>query len=332
MGSPEAPTPAAVKRYLSQFLSDPRVVRLPRLLWWLILHGVILTTRPKKSAARYERIWSKEGSPLKVHTEKQAKLIKGLLGERGRSLLIGWAMRYGTPTLSETLRQLQTDGATRILLVPLYPQYTASTTASVFDAVDAALSRTAKPPEIHSVRSFHADPGYLAALEHTVRAHWQKTSLPGPDYCLLMSFHALPIKSIESGDPYYAQCLETGQLLAERLNLPAEQYRISFQSRFGYGEWLQPDTAELLASLGQEKNRRVDVICPGFVADCLETLEEVALEGKAAFLAAGGRTFHYIPALNEQPQWIAALADLIEQHLEVWNTKASAPSSDRKVV
>lgn len=316
MGSPEAPTPSAVKAYLSEFLSDRRVVQKSRLLWWLILHGFILTTRPKKSAARYERIWTKEGSPLKVHTEKQAKLIKGLLGERGYPLLVAWAMRYGKPSIPETLTRLKSEGATRIVLAPLYPQYTSCTTASVMDDVMAWQAKISNPPELLSLERFYKDEGYLAALEQTIRTHWQQTQLPGPDYCLVISFHGLPKNSITAGDPYHEECLATGKLLAERLNLPSEQYRITFQSRFGRGEWLQPDTAVTLQELGREKHRRVDVICPGFVADCLETLEEMALEGKADFNAAGGSVFYYIPALNEHPLWIAALANLIEKHLQ----------------
>ncbi|OQA33807.1 MAG: Ferrochelatase [Betaproteobacteria bacterium ADurb.Bin341] len=317
MGSPDAPSPAAVKTYLRQFLSDRRVVPRSGLLWWLILHGLILTTRPKKSAARYERIWSKEGAPLKVHTEKQAKLLKGLLGQRGHTLLIRWAMRYGRPSLPETLTQLEKEGATRIVLLPLYPQYAVSTTASALDEVAAWLAKTANPPEVRTVDSFFQDEGYLAALEQTVRTHWQHTSLPDADYCLLISFHGQPKNTLGAGDPYEEECRTTGRLLAERLNLPPERYRIAFQSRFGRGEWLGPDTAEVLRELGRA-GRRVDVICPGFVADCLETLEEIAIEGKATFLAAGGSLFHYIPALNEHPLWIEALAGLVETQLRSW--------------
>ncbi|MBS1198767.1 MAG: ferrochelatase [Proteobacteria bacterium] len=315
LGSPDAPTPAAVKRYLRQFLSDRRVVPRSGLLWWLILHGFILTTRPKKSAERYERIWSKEGAPLKVHTEKQAKLVKGLLGQRGHILPVTWAMRYGQPSIPETLARLQTEGITRLVVVPLYPQYAVSTTASALDEVANWVAKTSNPPEICTADSFFQDEAYLAALEQTVRTHWQQTSLPDTDYCLVLSFHGQPKNTLGAGDPYHEECLATGRQLAERLNLAPEQYRITFQSRFGRGEWLQPDTAEILKELGREKHRRVDVICPGFVADCLETLEEIAIEGKATFLAAGGSVFHTIPALNEHPLWIAALTKIIEKQL-----------------
>ncbi len=325
LGSPDAPIAAAVKTYLRQFLSDRHVVPRSGLLWWLILHGFILTTRPKKSAARYERIWSQEGAPLKVHTEKQAKLLKGLLGQRGRTLLVRWAMRYGRPSIPETLTQLEKEGASRIVVVPLYPQYAVSTTASALDEVAAWLAKRPNPPEIRTVDSFYQDEGYLAALEQTVRTHWQHTSLPDAEYRLVISFHSQPKNRLGAGDPYEEECRTTGRLLAERLNLPPERYHIAFQSRFGRGEWLEPDTVEVLRQLGREQ-RRVDVLCPGFVADCLETLEEMAIEGKAAFQAAGGSIFHYIPALNEHPLWIEALGRLTETQLRSWPSDPANPA------
>lgn len=321
LGTPDAPTPTAVRRYLKQFLSDPRVVEIPKAVWWPILNGIILTTRPRQSAAKYAAVWTPEGSPLRVHTEKQAKLVKGLLGQRGHRIEIAWAMRYGNPSIPDTLAALKARGVTRILLVPLYPQYAASTTATAVDEAGAWLQKIRNQPELRSIRNFHDDAGYLAALEQTVRSHWQANGFPGPDYRLVMSFHGLPRRSLDLGDPYHCECQKTGRLLAERLNLPPEQYRVCFQSRFGRAEWLQPYTAPTLEKLGREGVKRVDVICPGFTADCLETLEEIALEGKAAFLSAGGGSFGYIPALNEHPLWIAALADLIERHLQGWETR-----------
>lgn len=323
LGTPEAPTAAAVKPYLRQFLSDPRVVEIPRPIWWLILNGIILNTRPNKSAAKYASIWTKEGSPLRVHTEKQAKLLKGLLGERGHQLTVAWAMRYGQPGVQETLSRLKAEGATRILIVPLYPQYAASTTASTMDEVSAWLQATRNQPEIRSIRNFHDDNAYLAALEQNVRSHWQRDGLPGNSYRLLMSFHGLPKFHLDKGDPYHCECHKTGRLLAERLNLKAEQVCVTFQSRFGRAEWLQPYTEPTLKALAKNGVERVDVISPGFVADCLETLEEIALECKSSFLAAGGKSFAYIPALNEQPLWIEALAGLVERHLQGWPTKTS---------
>lgn len=321
LGTPEAPTAPALRRYLKEFLSDRRVVEIPRAVWWPILNGIILNTRPRKSAEKYAAVWTPEGSPLKVHTERQAKLLAGILGERGHRVRVAWAMRYGAPAVGEILSRLKSEGCSRILLLPMYPQYAASTTATALDAATAWLQGTRNQPEIRSIRNFHDDEGYLAALEHCVRAHWQANGRPGPDSRLLISFHGLPKRSLDLGDPYHCECLKTGRLLAERLELPSSQYGICFQSRFGRAEWLQPYTAPTLAAWAKEGVRRVDVICPGFVADCLETLEEIALEGKATFLAAGGSEYRYIPALNEEPRWIEALADLTERHLQGWPTR-----------
>ena len=319
LGTPEAPTAPALKRYLRQFLADPRVVEIPRLLWWPILNGIILNVRPKKSAAKYASVWTPDGSPLKVHTERQARLLAGYLGERGhRHLTVTWAMRYGEPSLPATLDRIKAAGATRILVVPMYPQYAASTTATVVDEVCRWLTGRRNQPEVRFVRNFHDDPGYLAALEQSVRNHWVKSGPLGGGDKLVISFHGLPRRSLDLGDPYHCECLKTGRLLAERLNLAPEQVRICFQSRFGRAEWLQPYTAPTLVELARSGTGRVDVICPGFVADCLETLEEIAIEGKADFLSSGGREYHYIPALNEENGWISALTALVERHLAGW--------------
>lgn len=318
LGTPDAPTAPALRRYLKQFLSDPRVVEIPKPLWWPILNGIILNLRPKKSAAKYATVWMPEGSPLRVHTERQATLLKGLLGQRGHRVTVTWAMRYGSPSIPETLTRLKAEGASRILVVPMYPQYAASTTATVVDACSAWLLQTRNQPEMRFVRNFHDQEGYLAALEQSVRRHWQANGPLGDNDRLLISFHGLPKRSLDLGDPYYCECQKTGRLLAERLNLKPEQYRICFQSRFGKAEWLQPYTAPTLHDWGAQGIHRVAVICPGFVADCLETLEEIAQEGRDDFLKAGGKAYHYIPALNEDDAWIGALADLAEQHLAGW--------------
>lgn len=318
LGTPDAPTAPALRRYLKQFLSDPRVVEIPKPLWWPILNGIILNLRPKKSAAKYATVWMPEGSPLRVHTERQATLLKGLLGQRGHRVTVTWAMRYGSPSIPETLARQKAEGANRILVVPMYPQYAASTTATVVDACSAWLLQTRNQPEMRFVRNFHDQEGYLAALEQSVRRHWQANGPLGDNDRLLISFHGLPKRSLDLGDPYYCECQKTGRLLAERLNLKPEQYRICFQSRFGKAEWLQPYTAPTLHDWGAQGIHRADVICPGFVADCLETLEEIAQEGRDDFLKAGGKAYHYIPALNEDDAWIGALADLAEQHLAGW--------------
>jgi ferrochelatase len=324
LGTPEAPTAPALRKYLKQFLSDPRVVEIPRLVWWPILNGIILNTRPAKSAHKYASIWTKEGSPLAVHTAAQAKLLKGLLGERGETaLLVDWAMRYGQPSIAAALDRLKAAGAVRILIVPLYPQYAAATTASVLDDVADWFKVTRNQPELRTVRNFHDQPAYIAALARSVRDHWAAESRPDK---LVMSFHGLPRRSLDLGDPYFCECQKTGRLLAEALGLTADQYAITFQSRFGKARWLEPYTQPTLEALGKAGTRRVDVICPGFMADCLETLEEIAMECKAAFIASGGRAFHYIPCLNSRPEAIAALADLVQQHLSGWPESQADPA------
>jgi ferrochelatase len=313
LGTPDEPTAPAVKRYLAEFLGDPRVVELPRLLWLPILHGIILRTRPAKSAAKYATIWTPEGSPLKVHTERQAKLLKGLLGERGRKdLLIDWAMRYGNPSIPSVLDRLVAAGATEILVLPLYPQFAGSTTASTQDAVNAWLKHQKQPPAIRWVQDYPTDPGYIGVLAASIREHWLAH---GRGEKLVMSFHGIPQRSVDRGDPYADQCKATAQALAATLGLADDQWMATFQSRFGAAKWLQPYTQPTLEELARGGLKRVDVLCPGFPADCLETLEEISMECREAFLHAGGETFHYIPCLNERPDWIAALADLGTAHL-----------------
>ena len=320
LGTPEAPTKPALRRYLREFLSDRRVVDLPRAIWLPILHGIILNTRPAKSAAKYASIWTPEGSPLAVHTERQAKLLKGALGERGHHVQVRYAMRYGQPAIPAVLDELAGLNATRILLVPLYPQYAASTSATVVDVAFRHLLDYRNQPEVRTVRAFCDDPGYIAACVSTIRESWVQHGEPDR---LLLSFHGLPKVLLERGDPYYCECQKSGRLIAEGLGLTPERLAITFQSRFGRAEWLQPYTAETLKSWGKAGLERVDVFCPGFVGDCLETLEEIALEAKSDFLGAGGKTFRYIPCLNERADWIAALADLVERQLGGWPTKGA---------
>ena len=324
LGTPDAPTAPAVRRYLKEFLSDPRVVEIPKALWWPILNGIILNLRPKKSARKYAAIWTTEGSPLKVHTEKQTKLLRGFLGEAGHNVVVDYAMRYGKPSIPDVMSRLKAGNCKRILLLPLYPQYAASTTATAMDAAFAWTRRTRNLPELRVVRSFADDPGYIAALAASVREHWQRSGQPGDSYRLVMSFHGVPRATLEKGDPYHCECQKTGRLLAEALGLEANRYQICFQSRFGRAEWLQPYTASTLADLGKRGIGRVDVLCPGFPADCLETLEEIAMEGKATFLGAGGGEFNYIPCLNERDDWIRALAKIAVTHLQGWATTGAA--------
>ena len=309
LGTPAAPTAAAVRRYLAEFLSDPRVVEIPRALWLPILYGVILAVRPARSARKYAEIWSPEGSPLAVHSARQAALLRATLG--AQAPMVEHAMRYGAPSVAAALDRMRAAGCDRILVVPLYPQYAASTTASTFDAVSAWLARARNVPELRLVKHFHDHPAYVAALAAGVRRHWEAH---GRSAKLVMSFHGLPRFALERGDPYHCECQATGRLLAEALGLAPEQYMVTFQSRFGRAEWLQPYTEPSLIELARQGIGRVDVVCPGFVADCLETLEEIGIGAKQAFLAHGGREFRLVPCLNEAPEWIDALASICAAH------------------
>ena len=317
LGTPDTPTAPALRRYLGEFLSDPRVVEIPRPIWWLILHGIILRTRPKKSAAKYASVWMKEGSPLKVWTEKQAIMLRGYLGVRGHTVEVRYAMRYGNPSIASQLDKLKADGVTRVLILPAYPQYSGTTTASVFDAVYAWAARIRRIPEFRFVNQYHDDPGYIRALAARVRAHWQTN---GRADKLVMSFHGVPQRTLMLGDTYHCECQKTGRLLAEELGLPKDKWQLTFQSRFGKAKWLEPYTEPTLIAMGQAGVKSVDVICPGFIGDCLETLEEISMEARHAFLQAGGAEFHYIDCLNDSPQWLAALADFSIGQLAGWPT------------
>ncbi|MBP9803999.1 MAG: ferrochelatase [Candidatus Accumulibacter sp.] len=323
LGTPAAPTGQAVRAYLKEFLSDPRVVEIPRAVWWLILNGIILNVRPRRSAEKYASVWTAEGSPLKVHVERQSRLLRGFLGQAGHRVVVDYAMRYGQPSIPVTLARLKAEGCTRMLLLPLYPQYSATTTATAFDAAGAWLQSVRNQPELRMVRSFADHPGYIAALAASVREHWANRGRPASAYRLVMSFHGLPRYTLDKGDPYHCECHKTGRLLAEALGLAAEQYQICFQSRFGRAEWLQPYTVATLKKLAKQGVQRVDVICPGFPADCLETLEEIAIEGKSEFMQAGGEEYYYLPCLNERDDWIHALAGLAANHLQGWPTQTA---------
>ena len=321
LGTPDAPTTASVRRYLAQFLADPRVVEIPRILWLLILHGIILRVRPAKSAAKYASVWTAEGSPLKVWTEKQTKLLQGLLGERGHHVSVCFAMRYGNPSIAKTLDELRAQGVTRVLVLPAYPQYSGATTASVVDDVARWALRTRHLPELRFINRYHDEAPYIAALADSVRAHWAKNARPDR---LVMSFHGMPARTLTLGDPYHCECLKTGRLLAEALGLSKDQYIVTFQSRFGRAKWLEPYTEPTLKKLAKDGVQSIDVICPGFSSDCLETLEEISMEARDAFLAAGGKRFNYIPCLNDSPAGMRMLAGLAERHMLGWPTQQSA--------
>ena len=316
LGTPEAPDAPAVRRYLGQFLHDHRVVEISRWIWCLILHGIILRSRPRRSAAAYKKIWSETGSPLMSLTRSLAHNLDVNFRQHGsEDTCIAMAMRYGHPSIPHALEQLADGGVTRIIVLPLYPQYSCSTTASVYDAVSNTLRNWRNLPAIHIMRDYHLAEGYLNALAASVRHHWAQH---GRAEKLIVSFHGTPQRYADQGDPYRLQCERTAKALAQRLELTPEQWVLSFQSRFGRAPWLRPYTDETLRSLAQQDTQHVDVVCPGFSVDCLETLEEIAEENADIFRSAGGQGFAYIPCLNDRADHVEALAELIRAEVPSW--------------
>lgn len=315
LGTPDAPEPAAVKRYLREFLSDRRVVEIPPLVWQPILRGIILNTRPRKSAHAYRQIWTPEGSPLSVHTRATAQA----LGERlaGEGILVDWAMRYGTPSISERVAAMKDAGCRRILFAPLYPQYSGATTASANDALFDALGSMRWQPAIRILPPYHDDPAYIAALAATARQHI--AAADSAPQALLLTFHGMPERTLHLGDPYHCQCVKTARLIAEALRPDfAGPVEISFQSRFGRARWLEPSTENKLAEMARRGIANLAVMAPGFAADCLETLEEIAIRGKGVFLGNSGKIFTYIPCLNAQDEAISLYEGLIRRELSGW--------------
>ena len=338
LGTPDEPTPSAVRRYLKQFLSDTRVVEIWKPLWWLILNGIILNVRPKKTAKKYASIWRSDGSPLRVYTLRQAQMLRGYLGETIKSpLVVEAAMRYGNPSIASVLEKLKAVQCDNILVLPLYPQYAASTTASTFDEIGRVMQSVRNVPGIRFVRSFHDHPAYIDAISRNVKAEWMK--IGRPDFAkdkLLMTFHGLPKFHLDKGDPYHCHCHKSARLIADALDLKKDDYVVTFQSRFGRAEWLQPYTDKTLEKLGKAGTRRVDVICPGFAADCLETLEEIADEAKSTFLRSGGKEFYYIPVANDTEAFVGALATIAREQLvgllpEPWDREKMQREKDESV-
>jgi ferrochelatase len=319
LGTPDAPTTAAVRRYLAEFLHDPRVIEIPRLIWCPILHGIILRTRPAQSAKRYASVWTPQGSPLTVWTDKQAKLLAGYLGQRGHRVTVRFAMRYGAPSVASVMDELKATGAKQVLVLPMYPQYCAATTASVSDAVYKWAKGVRSLPELRFVNRFHDDQRYIDALVKRLMDHW---TTHGRGEKLVMSFHGMPKRTQTLGDPYFDECMETARLVAARASVLTENLVVTFQSRLGRAEWLQPYTEPTLVKLAKQGVKKVDVMCPGFVADNLETLEEINQEAREAYLKAGGTEFNYVPCLNDQHEWMAALTTLALQHMQGWETRA----------
>ncbi|MDQ6954458.1 MAG: ferrochelatase [Mariprofundaceae bacterium] len=316
LGTPDEATASAVKRYLKEFLWDPRVVEQPRWLWWLLLHGVILNIRPKKSAAAYQTVWTEKGSPLMAISRDQENAIRVALHERfGDNIVVELAMRYGNPSIQSALESLQFQGCKKLLIFPLYPQYSATTTASTFDAVADVLKTWRRVPALRMIDGYHDDDAYIQALADSVRAHRQKH---GKAERLLLSFHGIPQRYFKAGDPYPCLCWKTGRLLREALGLNEENYKVSFQSRFGREAWVEPYTDATLKAWGEAGVADVDVICPGFSADCLETLEEIRVENAAILAHSGGGTLRYIAALNAEDNHISCLSKLIARNLQGW--------------
>lgn len=316
LGTPDAPTAKALRPYLKQFLMDRRVVEIPRLIWWWILNCIILVIRPKKSAEKYAQVWMQEGSPLLVHAKNQAQLLRGYLGQKIKSpFAVELGMSYGNPSMQSAIEKLKAQHCNKILVFPLYPQYAASSTAASLDAVWKTLLKMRNVPAIRTIKHYHDHPAYIQALAVSINKFWQINGKPEK---LIMSFHGVPKFHLMKGDLYHCECHKTGRLLAEALGLEQEQYQITFQSRFGKQEWLKPYLASTLEALGKQKVKRIDVVCPGFSSDCLETLEEIAMEGKHIFQSSGGGAYHYIPALNENEAWIHAMTAIALENLQGW--------------
>ena len=316
LGTPDAPEKKPLRRYLKEFLSDPRVVEVPRLLWWFILNVIILNVRPARSAAAYRTVWTEEGSPLLLNTRAQAEALQGALRQRhGDRVIVDFAMRYGSPAIADVVQGLLQRGVTRLIVLPLYPQYSGPTTGSTFDALAADFNRRRWLPELRFVMQYHDHPAYIRAVADSIRAHREQHG--GADR-LIFSYHGEPRRYLDEGDPYHCQCHKTTRLVAEQLGLSDSEYLTTFQSRFGREEWLQPYTDQTLKALPAQGVKSVQVICPGFSSDCLETLEEIGEENRCYFMESGGERYEYIPCLNASPGHVAALDALLEEQLTGW--------------
>jgi protoporphyrin/coproporphyrin ferrochelatase len=315
LGTPDAPTPPAVRRYLGQFLSDRRVVELPPLLWQPILRGIILNTRPRRSAHAYAQVWTEQGSPLAAYTAAQASSLQAMLGQ---GVIVSWAMRYGNPALDAELARMKQQGCTRILVAPLYPQYSGATTASAIDAVGAALNMMRWQPAIRILPPYYDDTLHIAALQADIER--QLAGLAFQPEVLLLSFHGMPLRTLELGDPYHCQCQKTARLLGEALGASHPQLRVevSFQSRFGKAKWLEPATDSTIAAEAGKGTKRLAIAAPGFSADCLETREELAIRGRAQFVDAGGADYAVLDCLNDSDAGMAMLEALVRRELAGW--------------
>ncbi|NMH60931.1 ferrochelatase [Alteromonas ponticola] len=332
LGTPDKPEPKALRRYLKQFLSDPRVVEVPKLIWWMVLNGVILNIRPRRSAKAYSTVWTEEGSPLLTITQQQNEALRTKLTQMyGDDIVVDFAMRYGNPDIDSVTNRMLDQGVRKLVVLPLYPQYCASTTGSTFDAIADLFTRRRWLPDFRFISSYHDHSDYIETLADSIRQHWASK---GRAEKLIFSFHGIPKRYLTNGDPYFCHCHKTSRLLAEALGLGKSEYETTFQSRFGREEWLQPYTDFRLKALPNEGVKSIQVVCPGFSADCLETLEEIAVENRDYFIEAGGKHYEYIPALNDQPKHIETLAKIIEQNIQGWriendNTQRSELATQR---
>ena len=318
LGTPNAPTKQALRPYLKQFLSDPRVIEIPRLLWWIILNGIILNTRPKRSAHAYSKIWTDRGSPLLYHLQDQVAGVEAKLRKKyGDIILVRGAMRYGNPSIPSVTQEMFSAGIQRLVVLPLYPQYAGPTTGSTFDALATDFQQRRWLPDLRFIASYHDNPDYIQAIAHSIRNHWAIHSRADK---LILSYHGCPKRYLLNGDPYHCQCHKTTRLIAEELGLHENEYLTTFQSRFGYAEWLKPYTDDTLKALPSDGVKSVQVICPGFSADCLETIEEIEIENCNYFLKAGGESYQYIPCLNASDNHIDMLTTLVERELNDWTT------------
>lgn len=317
LGTPDAPTPKALKKYLKQFLSDPRVVEVPRLIWWCILNFVILNIRPKRSAHAYSTVWTEDGSPLMLHTQNQTNAVKNALEKKyGDSIIVDFGMRYGNPSIESKLESMLSQGARKVLLLPLYPQYSGSTTGSTFDAIADDFKQRRWLPDFRFIAQYHDNPEYIAAIGDKIKQTWEKS---GKAQKLLFSYHGIPKRYLINGDPYHCQCHKTSRLVADYLGLNNDEYLTTFQSRFGREEWLKPYTDHTLMDLPKQGIKSVQMVCPGFSSDCLETIEEIGVENRQYFMEAGGESYEYIECLNSDDNHITMLTNLIEANLQGWS-------------
>jgi len=312
LGTPDAPRPAELRRYLKEFLSDPRVVEIPRLLWWMILNLIILRIRPRRSAKLYQSVWTEAGSPLMLYSQEQVKAVKQRLDEKYGDIPVVLGMRYGNPSMASAIKQLTDQNVRDIIVLPLYPQYAGATTGSTFDAIAKTFTQLRWVPELQFINGYHKSEGYVQALCTTIKRHIDAHGQPDK---LVFSYHGTPERYLKNGDPYHCFCHQTTRLVREKMGFDENQVMTTFQSRFGREPWLQPYTDKTLEQLPEDGVKHVAVICPGFSSDCLETIEEINMEGRESFIDSGGEQFHYIPCLNDDPVHIDALVSILEKRL-----------------